>query len=156
MAGIGVSLTIEGLAELEEDVRRMAKSVNADNVEPLLAEGARMIRDRARELAPVKLGVLRRAVIYKKLSRRGANRPAPYLVGVDRKKAPHAFIVEHGSPGRFKKQSKGKASFRRRLGASSGPMPARPFLRPAWDELKDDAYTVVRDGIKREIEEAIT
>jgi HK97 gp10 family phage protein len=145
------SLTIEitGVNELRDKIVALAQSVEANKVEPLLLTGAKTVRDTAISHAPVgPTGNLKKAIIAKMLKPFGMGKIASALAGVDRKKAPHAYLVEFGSPGRYGK----KGSYK---GRYFGPMPAQPFMRPAWDSTKDRVLGRIVDGLKKLIEESV-
>jgi hypothetical protein len=92
------SFTLEGDEEFVQTIDRMIKGLHPDQVEPLLNKGARKIAAEVRKNAPVgPRGNLKKAVKTKRLRRWGG--PAPSIAAIDRKKAPHAWLVTHGSSG---------------------------------------------------------
>ena len=93
-----VTFEIEGMKDLNATIDRLIKGLHPDKVEPELKKGAEIIAKEVRKNAPVgPTGNLKKAVKLKKLKRWGG--PAPYIVAIDRKKAPHAWLVTHGSSG---------------------------------------------------------
>jgi HK97 gp10 family phage protein len=141
-----ISIEITGTAELIKQIDDMSKSVDPEKVEPVLMDAGKIVYDEIEPRVPIgPTGHLHKALIIKKLTRRGRDIPAPVLVGMDRKKAPHAWLVEFGSPGRYAKKGKHPGKY-------SGPMPANPFMRTGWDASKDRAYYFIRDGIRRILE----
>jgi HK97 gp10 family phage protein len=152
-----LSIEVTGVNELRQQLIELAKSVQADKVEPLLLEGAKTIRDTAKTSAPVgPTGNLKKALVAKLLAPISFGQPRTALAGYDRKKAPHAWLVEFGSPGRYKKKdSPGSARFRYKKGRYFGPMPANPVLRRAWDSTKNGVLGHIIDGLKQLIEKSV-
>ena len=130
-----VTVKMEGLDELTKALEKLAKGLHPDDVEPILNQGAKIIAEAMRGKVPVKTGALKKSIKTKKLKRLGAQ-PAPSIAAIDRKKAPHAHLVEfgHGGP---------------------QPAPPHPFFRPAVDENENRVYKHVEDGIKTLVEKAI-
>jgi HK97 gp10 family phage protein len=149
---------IVGLPELEEQIKKLAESVPPEKVEPILLEGAEIVRDVAKGYAPVgPTHNIQKSIIAKLLERIGVDNPRSAMAGVDYRKAPHAFLVEFGVPGsRAKKRDKaGDVKYRRQMGAPSGPMPAHPFMRPAWDVTKGWVMDHIILGLGRLIDEGM-
>jgi HK97 gp10 family phage protein len=144
----GVTVKPLGLKELRSQIANLAKALSPEKSEPVLYRGAEIIGDSARAKAAYnprrKKGIhLRDAVIVKKLKRFGKE-PAPSIAAVDRKKAPHAHLVEHGSGERVDKR-----------GRKLGRMPARPFMRPAFDQNKRRVLEQVERELGQLIDEAV-
>ena len=130
-----MTVKMEGLDELAKGLEKLIKGLHPDDVEPILNQGAKIIAESMKDKIKDKTGTLKKAVKVKKLKRLGA-RPAPSIAAIDRKKAPHAGLVEfgHGGP---------------------RPAPPHPFFRPAVDENENKVYKHVEDGIKTLVEKAI-
>ncbi len=138
------NIKLEGINELNQAIKDISKKLGPDKIEPILMSGAKIISAAARQKVLVgETGKLKKSIVTKKLKRYGKN-PAPYISAVDRKKAPHAHLVESGTGPRYGK--KGKKSYR---GKYFGIMPAKPFFRPAVDENKDKVIKVVLNKIKK-------
>lgn len=174
------TVTIRGLAELRVALQRtIPLEMQGKALQKALSAGARITVSAAGENArrggkqfpDVRSGTLVRA-IYAKRSRYG-NTPTleNRVVGVRRgnkygksrvkagKSNMDAFYwkwVEFGhrigtrKTGYLKKQTRqGGAG-----GKSRGDVPAQPFMRPAFEATKGQAALAIRDGLKRQIEEA--
>ena len=157
----GVSVKVEGIRELRAQILAMSKILSPDLVEPILLKGAETVAAEARRRAPVGPGskkhgpggVLRRSIVAKTLRRRGES-PAPSIAALDRRlmsdtmgansRAPHAHMVEFGTNERIgKKRTKGERDY---TGRRFGIMPAKPFLRPAFDSKKREVLEqITRD-----------
>ena len=143
-----ISISVEGIAELQAEMRKLGEADPAEKVEPLLMEGAKTIRDTAKLAAPVgPTGNLKKSLVAKFLPAVTFNGPRAAGAGFDRKKAPHAWLVEFGSPMRIAKKGK-------HPGRSSGPMPANPIMRNAWDSTKDWVLSVIVHGLQKLVEES--
>ena len=149
MSTDSISISVEGIAELQAEMRKLGDSVAADKVEPLLMEGAQTVRDTAKLAAPVgPTGNLKKSLVAKFLPSIAFDKPRSALAGFDRKKAPHAWLVEFGSPGRYAKKGKYKGRY-------FGPMPANPIMRNAWDSTKDWVLSSIVHGLKKLVEENV-
>lgn len=93
-----ITFELKGQEELVRIIDRLIKGLHPDKVEPELKKGADIIAREVRRNTPKgPTGNLRKAVKVKKLQRWGG--PAPYICAIDRKKAPHAWLVTHGTSG---------------------------------------------------------
>ena len=141
----GITITVLGVKELQVQIDRLARALGAAAVEPVLLDGANIVANAARVKARYDSerteGIhLRDAIVAKTLKTRILNEPRPAIAAVDRKKAPHAYMVEHGTGERIGKRGKYR-------GRRFGRMPAQPFMRPAWNENKER----VLQGIARDL-----
>jgi HK97 gp10 family phage protein len=139
---------IEGMARVNEILEQMTKCFPKDDVEKVSNSAARIITKAAKEKAPYdekrEEGThLRDAIKTKKLKRIGTN-PAPSIAAIDRKKAPHAHLVEYGHVVTNKKG-----------GEVLGFAPAHPFFRPAVDENGQKSLEYVEKRIKRMLKKAM-
>lgn len=132
---------IEGLAELKEALKLMPEKI-ADRV--LLAAtmaGAEVIRKQAMANAPLLTGRLKANIIKRRVrGKQGKSaRSASVDVGVrshraskkgDKNNAYYWFFVENGT----------------------SKMDAKPFLRPAFDQKKEEAATAIKERLAKRIE----
>jgi len=132
-----ITVKMEGLDELSKALKKLADGLPPEQVEPILKQGAKTITDSMKQKAPKgPTGNLKKAIKVKKLKNNNYAQPAVYIAAVDRKKAPHAHLVEFGHGGPH-------------------PAPPYPFFRPAVDENENKVYKDVEDGIKKLVERAI-
>lgn len=137
-----VDFELKGTAELERLLRELGPKVARQAGRQALRAGARIIRDEAKRLVPVRTGTLRRAITVRARRVRRSDalgvsitvRQLTPPAGGRRKPVPanvYANFVEFGTA---------KAA-------------AHPFLRPAFDAKSDDALRemirVIRDAIER-------
>lgn len=151
-----IDVEIQGLDDLNRALMNVVNKLNPDKVEPVLFNGAKIITQAAKAKAPQSsdlnpdgpTGRLKKAIRTKKLRRYG-NKPAPAISAVDRKKAPHAHLVEYGTGPRY-----GKKGTKAYIGKYFGVMPSKPFMRPAVDEKKTDVIRYVVTKLKQLAKEA--
>ncbi len=124
---------ILGLDELNQTLAELGKSLEADKVEPVLYDSAKIITEEVKKRAPVgPTGNLKRSIVTKKLRKIG-NHPRPSIAAVDRKIAPHAHFVEFGT----------------------SKMSKKPFFRPGVEAKEKDAVNHVYDKLSAFIDEAM-
>ena len=140
---------IQGQAEFAATLLALAKCLPNDKVEPVLMEGAKVVAADAKRRAPKgPTGNLKKGIKAKKLKQIGAYPRSAAAVS----NAKHAYMVEYGSPGRYKKKT-GKGV--RKMGSSSGPMPANPYFRQAVDTNTGPVQSQVMDGLGKLIDGAM-
>ena len=123
-----MAITLSGTEVFLSDLERMIPSDT--NVDAALAEGAEVIAREMRQLAPVKSGKLKSAIKVGK-ARNGRN-GRQVTVGIHRRDFSgdeyYPAYVEYGH---------------------GGPRPAdpHPFIRPAYDLKKDEAWSIVKQAV---------
>lgn len=132
-------ISVEGDKELTAAFQKLLKKLSPDEVEPIVVEGATIIADAARQKAPLGKGHkkggrilhLKDAIRATKIKRRGS---AVAAIGtVDYRIAPHGLLVEYGS----------------------SHSAAHPYMRPAFDEKKQEVERLIVSEIGKKIEEAV-
>lgn len=134
---------VEGLAELQANVNKIIKRTSAEKLKEVFLHGAKVVRDEAKELAPVRTSKLQRlpppgvlkAAIF---AAPGDPRKSDALAGVSMKSAakggaPHAMLVEYGT----------------------SKMEPQPFMRPAIAAARPAVARIIADGIREAIEDAL-
>jgi len=123
-----MAITLSGTEVFLSDLERMIPSDT--NVDAALAEGAEVIAKEMRQLAPVKSGKLKSAIKVGK-ARNGRN-GRQVTVGVHRRDFSgdeyYPAYVEYGHGG-------------------PRPAPPHPFIRPAFDLKKDEAWKTVKQAV---------
>ena len=135
-------LETQGFADLMTDIAQMASAMDADGAgaptaKRILEEAAKPIYDQAKANASsnpkVISGVLNRSIRIGPVRKRRTSGKT-ITIGVHRKeKAYYATPVEYGHGG-------------------PAPAPAHPFIRPAYDTCQDEAYEIIRDGLRDAID----
>lgn len=135
-----MQFTLKGHQRLQRKLQQISDISTLSKIErSALGKAGTRLRKAVRQRVPIDDGVLLNAIIKKSRTYRGK----PFMfVGPDYAKAPHQHLVEFGTEGRrFPKKARvlvetfgpGNVEV---LGTSVGPMPANPFMRPAWDSVK--------------------
>ena len=120
-------IIVEGEDRLIKQFKALGESVKGSQPERLFLRAAKVIRDNAKERAPLgPTGNLRKGIVAKLLDRRG-RRVAPAMAGINFRRAPHAHLVEFGTV----------------------KMSPRPFFRPAVIASKERVNKIIVGGFKR-------
>lgn len=118
--------------QLERQVNKTLKAVTSEKTALLLGQ-ARLVRDRIKEKAPTgPTGNLKKAA-YAVAYPEKTTSPAVAFAGIRPRKAPHAHLVEFGHGGPH-------------------PAPAHPFVRPAWDGVREQVKRNISLGLKKTVE----
>lgn len=124
---MNIRLTVTGTRDLEAKLGRLSNAMAAQHLANATLAGALVIEAGAKEKAPVRTGNLRRS-IHSAIVESSATHAAA-MVGTDVEYAPY---LEYGT---------------RR-------MSARPYLRPALDERKDQARVVIEAALRNLLSQA--
>jgi len=139
---IDFEVEIKGARELHDAILRLgdAKAIKRA-LKKTIRAGASVLRREIRKRAPKKTGTLRKSIKVKPWSR--TRNTLGFSVGPDMRVAPHAPLVEYGTGPRKQKST----------GRSTGQMPARPFMRPAYEAIKDEVVKAILDRGWKAVEE---
>jgi HK97 gp10 family phage protein len=196
MANNRIDVSIEGLEELLMQFAEMAKFPDEKQMEKELLKRARTLRDQIKQKAPrgkagsgtfdtgigsfkFRTGMLKKSIQARKWSARRRIKGAPSVyTAVDRKKAPHAHLVEFGSrnmryPRIFTTFEQGGKVYKKWIGFKTSKkkkkvlhffmdgkeifaknvsrMPANPFFRPTVDSNRSRIIS----GIEKDVEKLI-
>ena len=135
-------LDTQGFSDLMTDIAQMASTMDADGAgapvaKRILQEAARPIHDQMKANASsnpqIITGALHRSIRIGPVRKRmGSGKRI--TIGVHRKeKAYYATPVEYGHGG-------------------PAPAPPHPFIRPAYDTRQDEAYEIIREGLRDAID----
>lgn len=136
-------LETEGFADLMTDIAGMAAKMDADGAgasvaKRILEAAAQPIHQQMKQNASsdpkVITGVLYRSIEIGNVRKRRYSGKS-ITIGVHRKAegAYYATPVEYGHGG-------------------PSPAPAHPFIRPAYDTRENEAYEIIRDGLRNELD----
>lgn len=166
---ITVSAKITGHKEILKKLEALGKREAQKIVRRALLQGAGVIRDKARELAPVRTTSLKRAIIAQTNRDRGNRDVISASVGIGYTK------YRFNAKGKLKRAGKLSKRASRELGAirprnyahlvefghhirrkpkgpSVGTVPAKPFLRPAFDTTQAEVLQTITDRLNLEID----
>ena len=151
------TFTIEGMDEFIDTIDKMIEGIKPDKIEPVLDKAAGKIAREVRARAPVgPTGNLKKAVKKKKLQRWFGS-PAPVIVAIDRKKAPHAWLVVHGTSGvrKVDPPQMVKIGGRPVLITQTGIMPPNRFFSEGIEAKQGEALSTIEKGVEKILEEAM-
>jgi HK97 gp10 family phage protein len=129
---------LEGVTELDAALKKLAESLPADKVEPILLEQANRVITEGKPITPYDPGRkkgthLRDAWQAKLLPNRLGKNPAPAIAKMNYKKAPHSALVEYGT-------------------SHSAP---HPYFRPTWDRLHNTVKNTIIEKLKELVEGSV-
>jgi HK97 gp10 family phage protein len=131
-----VKFKVEGLSELLEGLRELPKATGTNALKRALIAAAGPMESTAKSLAPYLTGLLRERIdVGTKLSSRQralSKKESKVEVYIGPPSMPRAIVAEFGSV----KQT------------------PHPFMRPAWDQHKMEAFDSIKENLKGEIEKA--
>jgi HK97 gp10 family phage protein len=131
------TVTIEGLPELKRKLLDMSEATRQAKLEAAVLTGGQPIKNEAQVRAPVKTGTLRRDITVQIVESTPTSAIAAIGTGV-----PYGPRIEFGFNGRDK------------LGRLYS-QPAQPYLRPAFDQERENAYREIQDALRDAINDAI-
>lgn len=129
------SMEIEGMKELQKTIQELMKVADPEKVEPIVTKASEKLINYGKPATPYDINRergthLRDAWVSKLMPRRRTKQETYAIAAIDRKKAPHAHLIEFGTV---------KA-------------PAHPYFRPTWDKHKEEISRDIIDGINKEID----
>lgn len=158
-------VTVLGLAELRDLLQQeLPEEIQTKALQSSLAKAARPIVKEARNRVPVKTGAVRRAITSGK-SRKSTKQKAVRIIGVNTKRINRPPTLNGRSRWAdryyWKQLEFGRAAYtsKRNLGTPDRgffgrqfrAVPARPFLRPAFESRKHEALETFRKVMAGEI-----
>ena len=139
--------SITGLKELQKALAELPQGIARNVLRGAVNAGATVIKTEAKARAPALTGVLKRALYQKQIREKSNLLLQTFFVGVRQGKS-------------SKKTKKGviDAFYARFVEFGTSKMPARPFMRPAFESKKEAAVQAIKDylttRIPNEIEKA--
>ena len=127
-----LSIKIEGAARLLSQLDKVGKSLNSKGMEQNFLKKAQEIASDAERRAPVLTGLLKSSMVARLMDKRG-NNPRVAVAAVDRKKAPHAHLVEFGT----------------------SRAPAHPYFRPAVESKMGSMAKSLKEDLKKGVESSV-
>jgi HK97 gp10 family phage protein len=131
------TVTIEGLPELKRKLLDMSEEMRQAKLEAAVLTGGQPIKNEAQVRAPVKTGTLRRDITVQIVE----STPTSAIAAIGTS-VPYGPRIEFGFNGRDK------------LGRLYS-QPAQPYLRPAFDQERENAYLEIQDALRDAINDAI-
>jgi len=137
---VAKNLRFEGIKELDQVLAALSgdKALSNKVAGQILRKAEKPIVEEARRLVPVGEGDTKKSIGG--IAGRGQGRGTQRYIGPRRGgpfKGYAGHLIEYGTAPRRKKN-----------GQETGSMPARPFMRPAYDAKKDEAIQIIKDECK--------
>lgn len=149
---------IEGYDEFIETIDKLVKNVSPAKIEPELKKGAQIFAREMRRLVPIgPTGNLKKSIRAKQLKRWG-NQPAPSIAAINRKKAPHAYMVMHGSHGQVRQvRPPRKVIINGKFAVidNTGIMPPNSFFSDAIESKQGEVLYRIENAVGKLIEEGM-
>lgn len=139
-----VTVKVDGLRELGERMKGLSEQMNNRIARAATAAGAVVIRNAAQQKAPVDTGNLKKNIIVKRLPKGESSLTSEHIVTVRQGKLT------------AKQKDKGlqDAYYGKFVEYGTAKMPARPYLRPAYDQNKEKAVQAIKDRIEKRLNKA--
>jgi HK97 gp10 family phage protein len=129
------------LDELRARLLELPKELQKGPLRSAVSAGAKVVQDKAKELAPLDEGTLKRS-IYRTRSRSLSSAV----------QETHVVGVRYGRQYRRRGQD---AWYWRFLEFGTSKLAARPFLRPAFDQMKVEAVMEIKNKLALAIERSV-
>lgn len=149
---------VEGLEGLLDALKKLGKeaSKNGGPARKALFAGAKVIRDAARENAPVQTGAMKKNIVAARDRKpQIAGAAEQYFVGVKGgARKPYANSKKNVRSGKAGKtyETQGSTYYWRFVEFGTAKMPARPFLVPAFEQNKELALEQVAKTMWKEVD----
>jgi len=139
-----VTVKVEGLQELGMRMKSLSEDVNKRIARAATAAGAVVIRNSAQAKVPVDTGNLKKNIIVKRLPKGESSLTSEHIVTVRK--------------GKLTAKQKGSglkdAYYGQFVEFGTAKMPARPYLRPAFDQDKERAVEAIKSRIAARLKKA--
>ena len=150
-----ISVKIDGLKELQQALSQLPLEIQKNPLRSAVSAGAKVILDEAIRRAPQgETGNLRKALYrYRSRSQSGRGQET-FLVGVRKGKKNYVDSAKNRRLNRVGKKYtvEGEAYYWRFIEFGTSKMPARPFLRPAFESKKNQAVETIKNRLAVAIE----
>jgi HK97 gp10 family phage protein len=129
-----VAMRVEGYDSLLDKVQKSIDSTDAVALKGVFVQGARIVRDRARIIAP-----------YDEGRKKGYHLRDAIFAGPGKPELPNALVSVNSNW----RSSLPNAPHARMIERGTSKMPANPFFRTAKTQTKAEVTRVVLDGIRK-------
>ncbi len=149
------SFKIDGLKELEKSLKELPEVLRGKPLRNAVSAGAKVVLDEAKNRVPIgDTGNLKKSLYrYRSRSQSGIGKET-FLVGVRKGKGTYGDTRRNRRLGIVGKKytTQGEAFYWRFLEFGTNKMPAKPFLRPAFESTKTRAVEVMKERLAKAIE----
>lgn len=149
-----MNIQISGLKELEQAMRQLPDKLQQRPLRAAVNAAAQVVKKQARANVPVDTGLLKKDIIVTRSRRRSAPGRETYLVMVREKKKKYADTRRNRRANRVGKTYtvQGDAYYWRFLEFGTVKMPARPFMRRAFENTKNQQIDALKTKLSESIE----
>jgi HK97 gp10 family phage protein len=140
-------MNLTGFKELADKLKELPKNVAKNGLRAAVSAGAAVVRNEARNLAPVDTGEMKRDI---QMKRERDQRGTTDLV------ASYSVFVRSGKKSRIAGRARNidKDSFYwRYVEMGTAKMPAQPFMRPAFDTKREEAVDRIGEKLNERIQQ---
>jgi hypothetical protein len=146
---MSMKLTIQGAGDIERALGAMARGTSKGVMRRAMKKSLKPVAEAA-EASPFAIAVTSKLAASQRGSARKDRGPSLISLYVgpvqsDGSHAPHAQLYEFGT----------KARYHIKTGKYVGVQMADPFMRPAWDENRDQVLKILRREVWIEIEKTL-
>ncbi|TNH06632.1 HK97-gp10 family putative phage morphogenesis protein [Testudinibacter sp. TR-2022] len=151
-----VTVKVSGLKELQKAMGELGRKASNRIAVKAMRKGGAIVRDKARANAPVltenvphrKAGTVKKAISSRtKIGRNGKTNTYVWVKGLSTKQI-LKFKGKTGKSGAFNPKD---PFYWRFLEFGTSKMPAKPFMRPAFEQSKQQAAKAIIDTLRTEI-----
>ncbi|KGQ38069.1 hypothetical protein JP35_08580 [Gallibacterium anatis] len=153
---MSVTVKVSGLKELQNAMMQLGRKTRNRIAVKAMRQGGAIVRDKARQIAPVlnekvphrRAGTLKKAISSRtKIGRNGQTNTYIWVKGLPNKQ----IIKFKSKTGRSGAYNPRDPFYWRFVEFGTSKMPARPFLRPAFAQSKEQAARAVINTLRTEI-----
>lgn len=129
---MSLTFKIEGMDALDKAVRKLPKNVQKRVLKGALRAGGRVIAKDAKQRVPVNTGTLKKSI--------------KVVAGKSKQNGALVFVTTSKGGG-----AKYDAFYSHMIEFGTSKMPARPFLRPAFDTTQQETIKAIGDALEKGI-----
>ena len=135
---------VDGLEELKRELEALSSDMSRKVLRSATGAAAQVIRKAARDLVPVDSGKLRKAIYIKHMRELSSSTQQEYYIS-----------VRNGPRERRKIRAGGSgidAWYWKMVEFGTSKMPAKPFIRPAYESKKSEALEAMKKKLRQRID----
>jgi HK97 gp10 family phage protein len=144
---------MNGLGDLLKKFERLSGEGVLSILDRSVEKGAAFLTEEVKQRVPIKTGTLRESIGYEKDEKKSSEKKIIYKIGLTSKDAYYGVFLEFGTGKRIFKHPhifKGWDG-KWHSAKTSGVLPKKPFLRPAFDENIEKINQIIDDSFIEEL-----
>jgi HK97 gp10 family phage protein len=147
-------MEVKGLKELQRALELLPQEIQKRPLRSAVSAGAKVILDEAINRAPQDSGNLRKSLYRYRSRSQSATGKETFLVGVRKGKGTYGDTRANRRLGRVGRtyKTQGEAYYWRFLEFGTATIPAKRFIRGAFEDKKRDAVYAIRDRLDKAIQ----